>query len=1034
MIAQTPTPAQIMVWTRQKLHPDSPLYNIVALVTTSGVVERGHADAAFTALVAHTDALRTVFRESAGAPVPEVLDALAVPVEHVDLSTAPDPATALTDWAAARARRPLDPGRRLFDFAVARLAPDRFAWYLALHHLIADGWSFSVLLTRLRELYLRSMTGRLGEPLDCPRFADYARDVAAYRRSTRYASDEAYWRAKLAAARAAGSDRRPGVLRGTRVHRITLDLGPERTARLEALVAGQPVARWARDVSRLAVFAAVLAAHRARTAPAGPVLIATPIQDRSTRAFKETVGLCTDHVLLRIDVADGATFDSLVAQARDEIAETLRHRRFPVRTLDPGAFDLELNLHTRTADREVAGETVPLEWVHPGHGATAIALNVESPDVSGRDYVLRLDLHDEVFDAAAREGVARRLLRILDGALDAPARPVARIALLSGAEREQALVGWNRTAAPFPADATLPALLQARAARAGDRIALSDAGRALSYAGLHAEANRLARRLRALGVGPEARVGVCLERSAHLVVALLGALQAGAAYLPLEPGLPPERLAYMIEDAGADVVLTRTGLAALVDGSGAKVICLDEPDDAAWPSGPPALTADPGQLAYVMYTSGSTGRPKGVMIPHRGIVNRLIWMQEAYGLGPSDAVLQKTPFGFDVSVWEFFWPLLTGARLVLARPGGHQDSGYLARLIADEAITTAHFVPSMLVPFLREPEVERCRSLRRVISSGEALSAALVERFHARLPWAEIHNLYGPTEASVDVTAWACDRAAPSRPVPIGRPIANTRAYVLDADLEPVPPGAVGELHIGGVSLARGYVGRPDLTAEAFVPDPFGAPGERLYRTGDLARHRPDGAIEFLGRRDHQVKLHGFRVELGEIEAALADHPEVREAAVALAGDEPENRRLVAYVVPEAGPAPSVSDLRAHLRATLPDYMVPSAFVTLDALPLGTNGKLDRGGLPAPGPERPDLAEAFVAPRTPVEAALAGIWAAALGLDRVGVHDNFFDLGGASIQCLEVVSRAAAEGYAMTPAMLFEHQTVDELARALEAA
>ncbi len=458
------------------------------------------------------------------------------------------------------------------------------------------------------------------------------------------------------------------------------------------------------------------------------------------------------------------------------------------------------------------------------------------------------------------------------------------------------------------------------------------------------------------------------------MIALVGTLEAGAAYVPLDPGYPADRLALMAEDCGATVVIAGS------DG--------DLPSDFSDSHGP----FDELDLAYVIYTSGSTGRPKGVMIPHAGAVNRLLWMQDAYGLTPDDRVLQKTPVSFDVSVWELFWPLIAGARLVMARPGGHQDPAYLIHVIVREGITTLHFVPSMLQVFLEQPGVERCRSLKRVICSGEALPEALRRRFHERLPGVELHNLYGPTEASVDVTAWASDPSARLSSVPIGRPIANTQIHILGPHLTPVPPGIPGELCIGGIPLARGYHRRPDLTAEKFVPAPG---GERLYRTGDLARWLSDGNIEYLGRIDHQVKIRGVRIELGEIEALLAGFPGVREAVAVV-----KDGRLAAYYVPEPGWGLSPDQLRGWLRTKLPEVMVPSAFVPLDTMPLTPSGKADRRALPEPQAKPPDI----ITPRTPLQTLVAGVCAEVLGVADVPTDVSFFDLGGNSLMATQVVT------------------------------
>jgi amino acid adenylation domain-containing protein len=542
-------------------------------------------------------------------------------------------------------------------------------------------------------------------------------------------------------------------------------------------------------------------------------------------------------------------------------------------------------------------------------------------------------------------------------------------------------------------------------------------------------------------VVPGVRVGLCLERSLEMVVGILGILKAGGAYVPFDPAYPQERLAFMLADARVPVLLTQERLLAAIpppEGSAnaIRILCLDTQwgDIAAESAENPAVPLSGEDLAYTIYTSGSTGRPKGAMNSHRAIRNRLLWSQRLDPLTADDRVLQKTPFSFDISVWEFFWPLSNGARLVVARPGGHQDPGYLVRLIADAGITTAHFVPSMLQLFLEAEEVESCVSLRRVICSGEALPAALERRFFSRFSGATapaLYNLYGPTEAAVEVTVWRCAPERGLAAVPIGRPIANTSTFVLDPRFRPVPIGIPGELYLGGVQLSRGYLDRPGLTAEKFVPNPFAAPGDegaRLYRTGDLVCQLPGGEIVYLGRLDHQVKLRGFRIELGEIEAALAALPGVEEVVVVVREDSPGDQRLVAYFKGTA----AVDALRRPLRERLPEFMVPAVFVPLAALPLSPNGKVDRRALPAPerGPE-PEL----VAPKTPVEEVLAEIWAEVLGRERAGARDNFFELGGHSLLAVLLMSRIEKRlGKTLPVAALFAAPTPEAMAAALSHA
>jgi amino acid adenylation domain-containing protein len=552
----------------------------------------------------------------------------------------------------------------------------------------------------------------------------------------------------------------------------------------------------------------------------------------------------------------------------------------------------------------------------------------------------------------------------------------------------------------------------------------------LTYLELNQRANQLAHYLQKRGVGPDGLVGICLERSTQMLVGLLGILKAGAAYVPLDPSYPAERLAFILEDTQVPILLTQQRLLASLPESAARMLVLDTDwQEVALESvenPPPCVNGE--NLAYVMYTSGSTGRPKGVMVCHRGVSNYLCWRQITFPLRATDRALQKTSFGFVDSIWELFEPLMVGAQVLMARPDGHQDPAYLAQFIAEQHITVADFIPSLLQLFLEQPGVEQCSTLRRVTTGSETVTMELQERFFAHFE-AHLYNLYGPTEASIASTCWRCERGSILPTVPIGRPIANTQIYVLDQTGEPVPVGMPGEIYIGGVGLARGYLNSPELTAEQFLPHPFSqVPGARLYRTGDVGRYRPDGNLEFLGRADHQVKIRGFRVELGEIEAVLGQHPIVQEVAIRAWQDSAGQARLAAYVVPVPGQNPTPHDLRNFLKQKLPAYMVPAAMVFLDTMPLTANGKVNRRALPRPEESR-EVDTAFVAPRTPVEQHLAEIWAQVLRLPQVGIHDDFFALGGHSLMAIQIVSRIRQRLQVELPVQaLFETPTIAELA------
>jgi amino acid adenylation domain-containing protein len=579
-----------------------------------------------------------------------------------------------------------------------------------------------------------------------------------------------------------------------------------------------------------------------------------------------------------------------------------------------------------------------------------------------------------------------------------------RVHVTSCRDVDTKIIEWNNTDRAYPLDKCLQIFIEEQVLKTPDAPALTFEDKTLSYKNLNNQVNRLAHFLQSKGVGPEILVGVCAFRSMEMVIALLAIVKAGGAYVPFDPTYPAKRLSYMINDSKVPIILAQKKCASLINEEASHIIYFEDVSERldAFPSRNPPIKTNPDDLIYVIYTSGSTGNPKGVMNTHKGIVNRLLWMQETFQIDTSDTLVQKTPFSFDVSVWEFFWPLMCGARLVVASPEGHRDADYLLNLINREKITIIHFVPSMLRLLLESADQARCASLKHVILSGEALTIDLQKRYFNTLK-APLHNLYGPTEAAVDVSYWKCDPLSQNNVVPIGRPISNTKLYVLDESLQSVPVGESGELHIGGVQVARGYLNRPELTANKFIQDPFSNdPRARLYKTGDLCRFLPDGNIEYLGRIDFQVKIRGNRVELGEIEEALRRDQSVKDCAVTLREDIPGDQQLVAYVV-ENEERFSLSEIRKRLAADLPDYMVPAIFVLMPALPLSPSGKIDRLALPKPDHKRPDIANKYVAPRGEIEQIIVKIWQDILPVETVGLDDNFFDLGGHSLLLVRMV-------------------------------
>ena len=662
----------------------------------------------------------------------------------------------------------------------------------------------------------------------------------------------------------------------------------------------------------------------------------------------------------------------------------------------------------------------------PGTEQLDIAIMVRKSG-NAPSFAFRYD--SDLFEPGSIERLAANFLVLLDSASTSPETSVSVLPMLTEAERQQLVVKWNDTAVNYPRNIPLHRFIEKQVERSPEAIAVVSGSKHLTYRQLNNRANQLANRLQKLGVGPDVLVAVCAERSLEMVIALVGSLKAGGAYVPFDPEYPRQRLLTMLQDCKSPVVLTQSHLLERLPDSDAPIICLDRDSLNEEDASNLTVEVTGKNLAYCIYTSGSTGQPKGVTNVHEAIVNRLLWVQDKYPLRTGDRYLQKTPYSFDVSVQEFFWPLMTGATLVMARPGGHKDPAYLVNLIQDQQITTLHFVPSMLAVFLETEGLERCSTVRQVFTSGEALSFELQSRFFERFH-GKLSNLYGPTEAAVDVTYWNCGPETGKSIVPIGRPVANTQIYILDRHLQPVPIGVAGELHIGGVQLARGYLNRPELTAEKFLPDPFSRdPGARIYKTGDLARFLPDGEIEYLGRIDHQVKLRGFRIELGEIEAVLTECPGIRQAAVIVREDVPGSQRLVAYLTRASEQEISLEKVRGHLAEKLPEFMVPTCFVMLNELPLTTSGKVDRRGLPKP--ER-DASREIVSARNELESALLPLFQKILGTPSVGVTDDFFELGGHSLKAALLLSEIRKiTGRTIPLSVMLRASSVESLARTI---
>ncbi|QTH16557.1 amino acid adenylation domain-containing protein [Pseudomonas corrugata] len=1019
---------QQRLWFLEQLSAGGGEYNVVSAVQLDGELDTRALQAALNSVVQRHEILRSrIVRESDGE--------LALVIEpQVDITLQLTTLEATTDahWQqlsddAIHA----ETGRR-FDLAsqvpiratlLQRCGHAQALLLLTVHHCATDDASSQNLLDELGRCYSAHCQGTAAAlPELVLQYPDYALWQREPGQQTAFSSQLEYWRGQLEDGDylldLPTEQGRPNLL-APAAGAVQLQLPPALVGRLRQFAQQRGATLYMLMLSAAQLLLGRYANQR-------DVRVGSPVAQRPFAELQPLIGCFVNTVVMRADLDPSLNFEGLLNQVRNRVLDAQQHQDVP--------FDQVVE-HLKPA--RSLGQTPLFQVLFAMQNADSSCPQWPSLQVSERAVsaqATKYDLNWEVYDgevlsvlleyraALFSETTARRWLeqwqQLLEAMLDAPQTRLADWSPLAVTERRRQLVEWNATERHYSGPTDLHTALSQQAALSPNAPALVFEGQRLSYAELDNRAQAVARALRAVGIGTDDIVPVCMERSVDMVVALLGIVHAGAAWLPLDPELPAGRMAFLIEDADAKVSLTQARWLSRLP-AGHQAWTLDSLPQA--PAFDPISVAA-SDLAYVLYTSGSTGQPKGVMNEHGALMNRLYWMQDAFPIGPNDRVLQKTPYSFDVSVWEFFWPLITGATLVVARPDGHRDPAYLSQLIQQEQVTTLHFVPSMLRAFVEEPSLVDCRSLRQVFASGEALPVDLVRRFMGQHPAALI-NLYGPTEAAIDVSVWHC--SVDDVIVPIGKPIANLRLYILDESLQPLPIGSIGELYIGGVGVARGYLKRPDLTEERFLASPF-IDGDRLYRTGDRCRFLADGNIEYLGRLDHQVKLRGQRIELGEIDAELLAQSGVRDAATLLL-----DQRLVSFWCGDADEAA----IRSALSDSLPSHMLPSFFVQLDSLPLNSNGKLDRKALAAtPLPEH-HSDRPYTAPRTATQSALCELFSEVLDCASVGIEDHFFQLGGHSLLATRLVSRVRERlGVSLPLALVFEHPTVAALADYVHAA
>ncbi|MGC4098053.1 MAG: amino acid adenylation domain-containing protein [Nitrospira sp.] len=1044
--------AQQRLWFLSQLEPDSASYNTALAVRLRGPLNREATAQSLDEIVRRHEVLRTTFDEVGGELVQVIADDRPIDLPVVDYSMEPPSWREASAVAAARAdaHRPFDLRTGpLMRVRLLKLGPQDHMLVLTLHHIVCDGWSSQILAREFVALY-EAFDAGLPSPLPpLPiQYADYAVWQREWLQGPVIEERLAYWKEKLKGRLPVldlPTDRPRPAVQSDRGARFPFSLSRTLTDRLSALSRRQ-------GATLFMTLAAAFQVFLMRYSGMEDFCIGTPVANRPKRETESLIGFFANTLVLRADLSDNPPFTDLLARVQDTVLGAQAHQDVPFEQLVDALQPARALSHTPLFQVMFALQTSLAKTL----AMTALDVSAMELDAGGAKFDLSLDMtedktgldcafeyNEDLFDRETVSRMAAHLQQLLESLVDHPQARLSELSMLSAAERRMMLIDWNATTVPGSADGELARLFEAQTARSPEAVAVSCGTETLSYRGLNDRADRIAHTLAMAGVGCETVVAVLGERGIDYVATVVGLWKCGGVYLPLDPGYPPSRWTSMLEASRASVLLTTQ---AWISQATEMVSRLPE---ATRPvvrtvenrlSNEPALSEErtvwpPAKLSYVIYTSGSTGVPKGAMVTERGLVNHLRSKISMLRLKPTDVVAQTASQGFDISVWQLTAALLCGARTLIVPNEIARDPEQLLRYAAAQDVTVLETVPAVLQGMLdcavtAGTDAPSLTQLRWLLPTGEALPPALIRRWFERYPHVPLMNAYGPAECADDV-AMASIMAPPDDTcahAPIGKPIANLRGYVLDGWLGPVPIGAAGELCVAGAGVGRGYLHDPAKTAEVFVPDPFSdEPGARLYRTGDRVRHRPDGTMEFLGRSDHQVKIRGVRIELGEVELRLRAHPDVREAVAVVRQDRPGHKRLTAYVVPRDGASCDSDLLIRLLREQLPEPMVPSAIVTLQTLPRNDNGKIDRQALPEPGHAR---AKEWTAARTPTEAQLAAVWAEVLGVERVGMHDNFFELGGDSILSLQVISRAKAHGLPLTPRHLFQHQTVAELAEA----
>ncbi len=1015
------TNGQQELWLFQQMHPESAAYNVPQAWELRGEVDVAGLNRAIEAVVRKHEVLRTRY-EPRGDGVVQVVDPKSE-VEFRELDFSRDGIQAREKAIKAlvnESKRPFNLSCLPMVRAIsAKVGTGHYIFFVNIPHIAIDGWSHRIFVTDLEAAYRGARCGNLT--------LQYA-DFALWKKENPSKTSGDYWKQFDFPMLQLPTDQPARRTVGEAGRTLEVQIPAGLVQRLKGV-------KWGEGVTLFSVMLAGFQALLSRLSGQREIVVGIPFAGRESQEVENLIGYFIRTLPFQGEITANQTFLSVVQETKARWLELHEHSQTSWHTILESRKEKGTNalfnvmfVFQSEPERKLNLPGIEAEnlFIDQGCAKYDLTLSIlESP----KEMLATIEYRTDLFSEVAVERLFEQYKTLLEAAVTNPLEEVGALPILTQADKLQLRI-WNSTKEEFAEPKCLHLLVEDQARRTPDARALTFGERHLTYKEFNERANQLARKLKRVGIGRDDLVAVSMKRSLEMIVALLGVIKAGAGYVPVDPTYPAERVKFMLADCGAKMVLSHEAALAHIGGGEFPLMLLDDTFQALEGESKenPENQTNPGDIAYVIYTSGTTGVPKGAGNTHEGICNRLLWGQRHFPLTTSDHVPQKTPFSFDVSVWEIFGPLIAGSRLVITKPEGHRDPGYLIDLIGQEKLTVIHFVPSMLQAFLGEGRARECRSLRRVVCSGEALAKELEHRFF-RIFDAELVNLYGPTEASVEVAWFQCEKDSRHICVPIGRPIANIQLHILDSRMQQVPIGVAGELHIGGIGVARGYHGRPELTREKFVLDSFDPTGKgRLYKTGDLARYLADGNIEYLGRIDHQVKIRGFRIELGEIETVLLQHAGVRECVVVADDDASGTKRLVAYLSPEAGRTLVSSELRQFLNGKLPDYMCPALFVVLETLPLNANGKVDRKRLPKPELDS-SPPEDYLPPNSPLEQEIARIWSEVLGVSRVGLSDNFFHLGGHSLFATQVISRIRDQFQIEIPLLrIFERPTLGDLA------